>query len=416
MAEESPVHKYKNFDVEIIKDGLSYRARVLSSPGGEGYCKFDKSPIQPASLKKFADDILIRSARARRVDEPDAATAKQLGEKLYSAIFKDDVLNCYVRSMQKCLDTEGLRIRLRFESCPELMNIPWELLYDRHNNNFLGMALRTPIIRYLELGEQIGPLVVKDRLEVLVVMAEPKGVPPLQIRAEFKNLKKALAELEAVGRVRITELKNASIDSLQEILNTKVFHVVHFIGHGIFDNTKKRGVLLFKGPDGGRKDVSGETLGIVLQHRRIRLVVINSCEGAKTHASDAFSGVAQSLVQKGVPAVVAMQFSISDDAALAFSRAFYRSLAEGAPVDRAMINARQKIVFAENWLEWATPVLYLRSESGDLFEFRSGQDSVATRTSAGRNVTAPRASAAKRPTNSPTSDLPGPALSAGPPQ
>ena len=282
------------------------------------------------------------------------------------------------------------------------MNVPWELLYDRHNDNFLGMAPRTPIVRYIELGQPVAPLVVSGRLKVLVVMASPRipGLSHLKIQSEFKDLKKALTELAAVGRVEITELNHASIQSLQELLNAKVFHVIHFIGHGTFDEARGEGSLLFEGPGRSRQDVSGAQLGIVLQSRRARLVVINSCDGAKADAKDPFSGVAQSLVQKGIPAVVAMQFSITDEAALAFSRVFYRSIAEGVPVDRAVTNARQSIMFS-NWLEWATPVLYLRAEHGDLFDFRSGE---------GVSALPPSRQSAFGPDGDPQHDLPGPAL------
>jgi CHAT domain-containing protein len=419
MSDESHIHKYNDFDVEILKSGSSYVARVLKSPSGEARCGFDKRPVAAAELKRFAQEILIRGAPARRVDRPDAAAAKRLGEKLYAALFAGDVLTCYERSLQQCLDTEGLRVRLRFQLCPELMNIPWELLYDRRNDNFLGMAPRTPIVRYMELGQPISPLIVSGRLKVLVVTAAPRvqGLGSLKIKSEFRDLKKALKELEDVGRVEIEELNGASIQELHDRLNAKVFHVIHFIGHGTFDEDRGEGSLLFEGPGRSRQDVSGAQLGIVLQSHRTRLVVINSCDGARTDAADPFSGVAQSLVQKGIPAVVGMQFSITDDAALAFSRVFYRSIAEGVPVDRAVTNARQSIMLAPNWLEWATPVLYLRAEHGDLFDFRNAGGIAGLQTAATTASAAPRPSRQSGfgPDGDPQPDLPAPAFSsAGP--
>src|SRR5207253_216110 len=99
----------------------------------------------------------------------------------------------------------------------------------------------------------------------------------------------------------------------------------------------------------------------------LRLVVLNACEGARSDATDPFSGVAQSLVQQGIPAVVAMQFEISDAAAIAFAHGFYGAVADGMPIDASMGQAR-KDIHDISVLEWATPVLYLRALDSRIFE------------------------------------------------
>ena len=76
-------------------------------------------------------------------------------------------------------------------------------------------------------------------------------------------------------------------------------------------------------------------------------MVLNTCHGARRSAADAFTGVAQDLLRKGIPAVVAMQFGITDPAAVLFARSFYRLLAEYAPVDRAVSEARLAMFAAQ---------------------------------------------------------------------
>src|ERR1700693_4391921 len=63
-----------------------------------------------------------------------------------------------------------------------------------------------------------------------------------------------------------------------------------------------------------------------------------------------------------------MQFEITDAAAVDFSRGFYGALAEGYPVDAALSRARLVLHANDHGLEWGTPVLYLRSRGGVLFE------------------------------------------------
>ena len=41
-------------------------------------------------------------------------------------------------------------------------------------------------------------------------------------------------------------------------------------------------------------------------------------------------------MREGIPAVVAMQYEITDTAALAFAAGFYEALARGKPVDQAV--------------------------------------------------------------------------------
>jgi hypothetical protein len=74
------------------------------------------------------------------------------------------------------------------------------------------------------------------------------------------------------------------------------------------------------------------------------------------------------LIRSAVPAVVGMQFSISDRAAARFAEAFYRSLAQGAAVDTAVTRGRLEILRDRTSLEWATPALHLRVPDGRLFE------------------------------------------------
>src|SRR5205807_1227435 len=98
-----------------------------------------------------------------------------------------------------------------------------------------------------------------------------------------------------------------------------------------------------------------------------RLVVLNSCSSGEVGAGDLFSGTAAALVHSGISAVAAMQFTVSDTAAIAFARGFYTALAKGRPIDEAVRSGRISILGIPGTLEWVTPVLYLRGEAIHLF-------------------------------------------------
>ena len=108
---------------------------------------------------------------------------------------------------------------------------------------------------------------------------------------------------------------------------------------------------------------------LLADHRSLRLALLNSCEGARGSEHDVFSSTAAILVRRGLPAVVAMQYEITDRAAVEFARSFYEALAEGLPVDAAVAEARKSISLAvTNTVEWGTPVLYMRAPQGAIFQ------------------------------------------------
>ncbi len=57
-------------------------------------------------------------------------------------------------------------------------------------------------------------------------------------------------------------------------------------------------------------------LGVLLaEHLSLRLVFLNACKGEQSLSNTAFSGTAQYLVRQNLPAMIAMQFSVSDKSA-----------------------------------------------------------------------------------------------------
>jgi CHAT domain-containing protein len=118
----------------------------------------------------------------------------------------------------------------------------------------------------------------------------------------------------------------------------------------------------------GRKHLLGasDLALLVDDHYFLRLVFLNSCEGARGSPRDAFSSTAATLVRSGIPAVVAMQYEITDRAAIEFSRSFYDAVADRLPIDAAVAEARTAVKMGSA-LEWGTPVLYLRSGDGLIF-------------------------------------------------
>ncbi|OIO88093.1 MAG: hypothetical protein AUK03_16890 [Anaerolineae bacterium CG2_30_64_16] len=360
---------YLDFDLLVERAAEGYRARVVDSPAGQASATFSL-PFSDLEL----ENLLLRIGRPRRglrrVDSPEVQAARSFGERLFTAVFHDEVRASLRSSLDEAgRQDAGLRLRLRLTDAPELLSLPWEYLYNPALNRFLALSAETPLVRYLELPERIRPLAVAPPLRVLVMISAPADCPPLDVEREWMKLNQALGDLQQRGLVTVERLDKATLAALQQQLRRGEYHVFHFIGHGAFDPQTQDGVLILEDEAGRGRPVSGQDLGTILHDERtLRLAVLNACEGGRTGRDDPFAGAAQSLVQQGIPAVIAMQFEISDEAAATFAREFYAAIADGYPVDAALAEARKAIFAQGNGLEWGTPVLYLRAPDGRIFD------------------------------------------------
>jgi hypothetical protein len=359
---------YADLDLLIERSGRNFRARVLASPVGSTTPIDFPPPIQKDKLQIFVLTVGRPRQGVRRVDTPIEQEVKELGGRLYRSVFREQIRDCLKESeMEARRQGHGLRLRLHLDVSAS--NLPWEYLFDEAGGRFLSLSRLTPVVRYLAIDDVPKPLRLDPPLHVLGVIASPSDYPPLDVETEWARLRDALSGLVEAGVVDVELLSTATVDELLEVLQRGTYHVLHFIGHGGFRESSDEGVVLFEDGAGQSHQVTGEELGILLQdHPTLRLVVLNSCEGARGGVGDPFSGTAQSLVRRRIPAVVAMQFEITDTAALRFSRSFYGALASNYPVDAAVAESRRWIRLSGNTFEWGTPVLYMLAPDGRLFE------------------------------------------------
>jgi WD40 repeat protein len=175
---------------------------------------------------------------------------------------------------------------------------------------------------------------------------------------------------ERAGQVRLTWIEGQTWRDLQRAMRQGRWHVFHFVGHGGFDRTADEGIIALADDQGGTRLLHAGDLSLLLRdHASLRLVLLNACDTGRAGALDPFSSTAGALVRRGIPAVVAMQYEITDRAAIEFTRTFYGALADGFPIDVGVMEARRAVKLAHrSSLEWGTPVLYLRSTHARIFD------------------------------------------------
>lgn len=235
------------------------------------------------------------------------------------------------------------------------------------------MCRQHQLVRHVPVAAVPPPLEVRLPLRVLGVISAPRDLPSLDTDREREQLERALAGRAGQGLAEVTWAP-PTWAGLHEMLMSGPWHVLHFTGHGDYDPDRDEGVLALTREDGRPDLIEASRFADLLRQAgpMPRLVVLNSCSGAATGPADLFSGTAAALVRSGVAAVTAMQFSISDPAAVAFAHGFYAALARGRGVDEAVTAGRIAILgTSSRTLEWITPVLYLRGNGTRLFTIQA---------------------------------------------
>ena len=371
--------EFVDIDIVFERRGDGLAARVVDSPVGK------QAPVDFVAPTADTVSSLVAGMRAASLDvdvqanrriaplsttpAAPAVSRRDFGSSLFRALFNGPTLDV-LRHSQYVVgnDDKALRLRLHFEEVPELASVPWELLYDETEHTFLAQFDDFSLVRVIDSGKPRQPLEVEGPVRMLVVISSPTDVPGLDVEREWQRLVEGVSRLVEAGRLDVVRLESATLDAVHDAVRTGDFHVLHFIGHGGVD-ADGEGVLAFMKEDGGAHFVRASVVRPILAGSRFRLIVLNACDGARPSATDPYGSTAIALVQHGVPAVVAMQFEVSDVAAIEFSRAFYSQLTSNTPIDVAMIVARQKILI-KSGDEWATPVLYLRPATSVLFVTR----------------------------------------------
>jgi DNA-binding beta-propeller fold protein YncE len=361
-------YDYDDFHVTLTpRSGETYDLRAVGVDGVEHLGTFTV-PLSKADLEHTVLG-LARSVRDIGGGGPPRLDGQQLGAALADALLGGEMGQRYDDAVRRASDAgRGLRLSLSLADAPELLNLPWEFLYRRPR--FLASQRHSPLVRHLDTGSLAPPPSIETTVRMLGVIASPTDLTPLDVASERQRVEQAVAKVAGLGRVQLDWLEPATPRTLRQKLRDDSYHILHYVGHSDF-TAKGEGLLFLEGPDGRAVAVDSTAMANLLSDQtRLRLVVLNSCDGARTSLVDPYAGVATTLIQLGVPAVVAMQFEITDAAAIVFADELYTNLiGRQDPIDAAVAEARKAIYIEVDKVEWATPVLFVRDPDVELFRF-----------------------------------------------
>lgn len=348
------IRQYLDFEITILPQETGHYSVAVSTPGGDA-----------AGVLSLPTDNPDFQALLKRLEllDTDETVLSELGQMLFLALFQGAIKEVYTRSQGILLNDQGLRLRLNISpKATAVLGLPWEFLYDPDQGPLA--LLDAPIVRYLP--ESARTPLLQTELPLRVLLTGAQTPPALEVERELQEVQAALSELGE--QVQITLEPHLTPRKLQHLLRED-FHVWHFVGHGSYSRDGRTGQLALEDDHGDAEMVSATQLGILLNRSTLRLVVLDACQGARL-AIDPFRSMAPAIIRADVAAVVAMQFTVPEEATRAFAGEFYRALAAGLPIDTCVTEGRKAVMNSVglNRADWGTPVIYTRARDARLFD------------------------------------------------
>lgn len=290
------------------------------------------------------------------------------GSELFKDVMQDAVRDLWIEARSD-LDQHriyGLRLRLALHP-PAVAAMPWEALYDPDRNQAFAANGRTPVVRVENLHRYLGPpraLQITWPLNVLLAAPEdPTG--EIDADAEIAGVTPVMDRF-GPGRVRLDILSGRfSVIDLRREIDARHPDILHVITHG-----DPQGIALWHRDKPSM--VSSASLRATLERTpSVKLVILNACLAGLSSSTRRFRNVAAQMLQAGLPAVIAMQYEIRDDAAIEFAQFLYEELVAGncpGAIDAAVALGRSSL-YALNPgdFSYGTPVLWLNADNGIVF-------------------------------------------------
>lgn len=356
--------KFPRVYIEISQPGDrgAFHIRVVDELGQRVICE-NKLPENFSNTQYMYTSRLIegRSLKTSEQARQQGASADiiRYGHQLYTDVFgKKEELKKYIRRAKHLQN--GMQIVLRLHStASELWNVPYEYMHD--GEQFLAVDKENWIIRN-PLDSELAKDAANVRelplpLRILVVLADPIGAAPLNIDQEVHNILKALKSAQEKGLVVVDFVEEGSMHNIEIMMADHDYHILHYSGHG--GMAEDGSFLALEDGEGNFAPAFiDDLLPVIRKSQSLRMIIMNGCQTGKINETQAMSGIATGLLQV-VPAVVAMQFTIRDDSAQVFARAFYEAIGRGDTLEVAMHRARMVMNKANpGRADWGVPTLY----------------------------------------------------------
>ncbi len=298
---------------------------------------------------------------------------QKYGQMLTAALLADESVCRGFTAAHAHARAHSIPLRLRLALDPEdavLHGLRWEWLHDPDDSALLALSERVLLSRYL-LGGTGEPISVPEGrdLRALVVIANPSNLSrfnlaPLDVGAEQQRIVAALGSIQPTLLVSGTAITPTLANLLSALHDG--YEILIIVAHGSFQSDTP--YLWLEQADGSADKIAGSLLSERLKHaqQRPHLVILAACEGAgRDDGTEPLAALGPRLVSTGIPAVVAMQGTISIAAVSALLPTLLAELRRDGCIDQAMAAARRAA--EREHADWWRPTLTMRVRDGRLW-------------------------------------------------
>ena len=292
-----------------------------------------------------------------------------LGQEMYQELFKDTLRDSW-SCAQGIAHNRGEVLQLRLGTKDRhISSLPWEVLHigDR------PLATGTDIVfsRYqpnASFPKSNRILVPEEPLKILMAIATPADKDSLELEREYEALQQELQKNIGKTQIHLDILRQPGREQLTQALEQGKYQVFHYAGHSNWGISGGE-ISLVSNITGLTESLSGNDLSGLLVNNGIQMAIFNSCRGAYNHLVNPTDegielNLAEAMVKRGIPGVLAMAERIPDEVSLILTRLFYRNLNQGYPIDLSLSRARQGLIsaYGSHQLYWALPIVYLHQD------------------------------------------------------
>jgi hypothetical protein len=286
------------------------------------------------------------------------------GGNVFRALLPDAVQRLYRTSLRHarrqglCL---ALRIRYSETTDRQLHEMPWELVFDPDEEQFLALWPETCLARYV-LMPAAERAIRRGSCTLLLTKA----------LSDARPLEKGDDECARIGAVTRKTIRptSSTVTSGSQIRSQLTaaaqaglpYLAWHHVGHGALSEKTGQFALTF---DRNGRDVDETSLTDLVSavaQSRVRCAVLNICYSGRS------AGLATTLASANVPIVIGHRTKVFDQAAISFAATLWRELAAGQPAELAIRMARMAIL-SQGWGgHWIQPMLFVRTDNTQLVE------------------------------------------------
>ncbi len=314
-------------------------------------------------------DRYARRTDIARRDPPNLRfQVEEIGRDLWRGIFTEhpEAERAYVEARAK-----GQPLSLLFESTREFLRLPLEFIRSDEPDEYL--ILQHPLSRFVcgatPKREAISPRMLARTSELRILLIASNTEPPIGgVDIETRRLRDYFQSQDCIpAKVTFLPTEHATYRQVKNELKRESYDIIHYAGHGGYaGGSPEESSLYFWAGENKCGDVvrmKATELKMLLGQSQARLLYMSSCYGATTGGKttlldDDFLGLADGVVQAGVPSVLGFRWSVSDRGASEMALAFYRSLLDQGSPEIALWRARCELAALDrNDTTWMSPIL-----------------------------------------------------------